>query len=76
MIYLKRGTDMGRLAGKVVIVTGAGAATGIGAEIARSAAVEGAFVLLADIYEAGAVEVAEEINRAIGNDATYAINSI
>jgi len=64
---------MGRLAGKVVIVTGAGAATGIGAEIARSAAVEGAFVLLADIDEAGAVEVAEEINRAIGNDATYAI---
>ena len=64
---------MNRLAGKVVIVTGAGVATGIGAGIARLAAAEGARVLLADIDAAGAAQVAGEIGSSVGSDATYAV---
>ena len=53
---------MARLAGKIIVVTGAG--TGIGAGIARSAAREGARVLLADIDAAAAAAVAVEITDA------------
>ncbi len=54
----------GRFEGKVALITGA--ASGIGAATARRIAREGARVVIADINEAGATEVAEEIGRAGG----------
>jgi 3-oxoacyl-[acyl-carrier protein] reductase len=57
---------MGRLAGKVAIVTGAG--RGIGAEIARTFAKEGADIVLAEIDDANAQKVAEEV-RNLGQKA-------
>ena len=53
---------MMRLKDKVAIVTGA--ASGFGAEIARSYAREGAKVVIADLNEAGAKKVASEIGAA------------
>lgn len=50
------------LEGKVAIVTGA--ASGFGAEIARVYAREGAKVVIADLNEAGAKKVAQEIGTA------------
>ena len=50
------------LDGKVAIVTGA--ASGFGAEIARVYAREGAKVVIADLNEAGAKKVAQEIGTA------------
>lgn len=50
------------LKGKVAIVTGA--ASGFGAEIARVYAREGASVVIADLNEAGARQVADEIGSA------------
>jgi NAD(P)-dependent dehydrogenase (short-subunit alcohol dehydrogenase family) len=55
---------MGRVEGKVVVVTGA--AAGIGRASAQGLAVEGARVVLGDVDEAGA-----EIARAIGGDASF-----
>ncbi|MFV0369857.1 MAG: glucose 1-dehydrogenase [Hyphomicrobiaceae bacterium] len=55
---------MGRVAGKVAIVTGA--AKGIGREAAIVLAREGAAVVVADIDEAGARSVTEEITQAGG----------
>jgi len=51
-----------RLKNQVAIVTGA--ASGFGAEIARSYAREGARVVIADLNEAGALKVAAEIGHA------------
>lgn len=51
-----------RLKDKVAIVTGA--ASGFGAEIARSYASEGANVVIADLNETGALAVAQEIGSA------------
>lgn len=51
-----------RLKDKVAIVTGA--ASGFGAEIARSYAREGANVVIADLNETGALAVAQEIGSA------------
>jgi NAD(P)-dependent dehydrogenase (short-subunit alcohol dehydrogenase family) len=56
----------GRLTGKVAIITGA--ARGLGAEIARTYAEEGARVVVADIRQATAAAVVESI-RAAGGDA-------
>jgi NAD(P)-dependent dehydrogenase (short-subunit alcohol dehydrogenase family) len=53
-----------KLAGKVAIVTGAGA--GLGAECARALAVHGARVVVVDINLAGAQAVAAEIEAAGG----------
>jgi len=53
---------MMRLKDKVAIVTGA--ASGFGAEIARSYAREGANVVIADLNETGALAVAQEIGSA------------
>jgi NAD(P)-dependent dehydrogenase (short-subunit alcohol dehydrogenase family) len=55
---------MGRVQGKVVVVTGA--AMGIGRASAQGLAVEGARVVLGDVDETGA-----EIARAIGGDASF-----
>jgi 3-oxoacyl-[acyl-carrier protein] reductase len=60
-----------RLKDKVAIVTGA--ASGFGAEIARQYAAEGAKVVVADINEAGAKDVAGQIGasaRAVKCDVT------
>ncbi len=53
---------MGRLEGKVALVTGAG--QGIGRAIARRYVAEGASVVLADINEDGAIATAEELGSA------------
>ena len=55
---------MGRLDGKVAVVTGAG--RGIGAEIARTFAAEGAEVVLASLLQPEIDHVAEEVRRAGG----------
>src|SRR6476659_4989983 len=60
------GGPMGRLDGKIAIVTGA--AAGIGAATAAALAVEGARVVVADLDEDGAVERAAGI-RDSGGDA-------
>ena len=62
-----------RLAGKVALVTGA--ASGFGAEIARTFAREGAKVVMLDLNEAGMREVAAAIGSealAIAADVTSA----
>ncbi|MBW2499384.1 MAG: SDR family oxidoreductase [Deltaproteobacteria bacterium] len=56
---------MGALGGKTVIVTGA--ARGVGATLARSAAEEGAVVVLGDIL----VERGESVAKEIGQDALF-----
>lgn len=56
---------MGLLQGESAIVTGAG--QGIGRAIARMFASEGARVVVADIVEEAAVQVAAEINQEFGN---------
>ena len=57
-----------RLEGKVMLVTGA--ASGIGAEVARRSAREGARVLMCDINEEGGKALASEIREA-GGEATF-----
>jgi 3alpha(or 20beta)-hydroxysteroid dehydrogenase len=57
---------MGRLAGKVALVTGA--ARGQGAAIARGFVAEGASVVIADILDAPGKELADEL----GESASYA----
>jgi 3-hydroxybutyrate dehydrogenase len=55
---------MAQLSGKNAIITGA--ASGIGKEIAKRFANEGAAVVIADLYLAAAQSAADEINRAGG----------
>lgn len=59
---------MGRLAGKSAIITGA--AGGLGAEMARGCAREGAKVLIADIQEDAGRSLAAELNAA-GAEAAF-----
>jgi NAD(P)-dependent dehydrogenase (short-subunit alcohol dehydrogenase family) len=63
----------GRLKGKVIVVAGAGAG-GIGDELARRYASEGASVLLGDIDGAAAKAVAEEIVRGGGSAIGIELN--
>jgi 3-oxoacyl-[acyl-carrier protein] reductase len=63
---------MQRLAGKTAIVTGAG--TGIGAATAVLFAREGAAVVVADLEEAAAAKVAEEISATGGHAAACPVD--
>lgn len=63
---------MGKLDSKVAIITGA--AAGIGAEIARVFAQEGAQVVIADYNGEGASETANAINRNGGQATSVAVN--
>ncbi len=58
---------MGRVQGKVAIVTGG--ASGIGLSISTLIAKEGAIVVIADFNEAGAKEAAENIKKQGGEAA-------
>src|SRR6185312_6736350 len=58
---------MGRLEGKVAIVTGAG--SGIGEATARLMAHEGASVVVADINRSAAERVARELDHAVVAEA-------
>lgn len=64
---------MGRLDGKVCLVTGAG--SGIGAKTAELFAAEGASVIMADIKEEALAQVAEAI-RANGGEVMTAVVNI
>ena len=57
-----------RLEGKAMLVTGA--ASGIGAEVARHSATEGASVLLCDVNEEGGKALTSDIREA-GGEATF-----
>jgi NAD(P)-dependent dehydrogenase (short-subunit alcohol dehydrogenase family) len=59
---------MGRLQGKVAVITGSG--SGLGAEAARLFASEGAAVVVSDLAEEGGRKVVEEI-RATGGRAEF-----
>lgn len=67
---------MGRLEGKITLVTGAGNDRGLGAATALRFAQEGAFVYLTDLDSAGAEAVAQGIRdagyaaEALGHDVT------
>ena len=61
--------SIGKLAGKVAVVTGA--SSGIGRAIARRYATEGAVVYVADVNTAGGEETAAMIREA-GGDASFA----
>lgn len=64
---------MARFENKVAIVTGGG--SGIGAEIARSLAAEGASVVVTDIRQEAAQGVVDEIEAAGGTAAAFAQNT-
>jgi NAD(P)-dependent dehydrogenase (short-subunit alcohol dehydrogenase family) len=61
-----------RLSGKVALITGGGG--GIGRSTSLLFAREGAKVLVADLNEAGAKAVADEITRAGGQAEPYGVN--
>ena len=63
----------GRLSGKIALVTGA--AQGIGAGIAQELAAEGAYIVVADLNEAGAMAHAEELNRTFGSHKAVAVRA-
>lgn len=63
---------MGRLEGKITLVTGAGNPRGLGAATAQRFAEEGAFVYLTDLDENGAQDVAQAIRTAGGKAEAHA----
>ncbi len=66
---------MGRLEGKITLVTGAGNERGLGAATAQRFAEEGAFVYLTDLDAAGAEAVADSI-RAAGGKAEAMVQDV
>lgn len=63
---------MGRLEGKITLVTGAGNPRGLGAATAQRYAEEGAFVYVTDLDGAGAEAVAQAIRTAGGKAEAHA----
>jgi NAD(P)-dependent dehydrogenase (short-subunit alcohol dehydrogenase family) len=60
---------MGKLQGKVAVITGGGA--GIGRGIARKYAAEGATVLIAEINEDNGAAIAAELKKDFGTEAAF-----
>jgi rhamnose utilization protein RhaD (predicted bifunctional aldolase and dehydrogenase)/NAD(P)-dependent dehydrogenase (short-subunit alcohol dehydrogenase family) len=62
---------MGRVAGKIAIITGA--AQGFGEGITRNLASEGAYVMVADLNLKGAQDVANSLNDQYGSGKAFAV---
>lgn len=65
------GTNVGRAAGKVALISGA--AQGMGASHARVLATAGASVMIGDLQEDAAASMSREINEHVGREAVKSV---
>ena len=69
--YINGIKKSGRLAGKIVIITGG--AQGLGNGLASALAAEGAYIAIADLNLEGALVCARELNEKYGEDTAIAV---